>query len=148
MSFTGINESQVSEAIEKRASEMSNIPDLMMVTNSPMILKNEKNSIIGFDIKFGEYVTKTLAISGYDGKLRLNQDDNDEIKQLLTEGIARGWSIKAGNKVSEIISCIGHGSCVETKPDNHSALAALEMYGIGEMTNSGYGDVYFTGGRI
>lgn len=152
VAFSEISESQVSDVIKKRASEISNISNLMMVTNSPMILMNEASSIIGFGTEFGnrfdECATKTLAFSGYEGKLHFDLYNNDQVKQLLNEGIARGWSIKNGNKVSEVKPCIGHGSCAEITSNNYSALAALEVYGIGEMTNSGYGDVYFTGGQI
>ena len=147
VAFTEINESPIDAVIDKRVSELSKVSNLMMVTNSPMVIINDKSSIIGFESKFDEYVAKTLAFSGYDGALRFKQDKN-MIKQRITKGIAGGWSIKYGNKVSEIIPCIGHGSCVEITVDNHKALAALELFGVGEMTNRGYGDVYFTGGRI
>ena len=39
---------------------------------------------------------------------------------------------------------IASGSCVGISGDAQ-ALSALEVYGIGEMTNCGYGDVYITG---
>jgi len=152
VAFSDIHESQISDVIEKRANEISEISNLMMVANSPMILMNQDSSIIGFGTEYGnifnECATKTLTFSGYEGKLQFNLDNNDQVKQLLNEGIARGWSIKNDNKVSEVKPCIGHGSCAEITSNNHSALAALEVYGVGEMTNSGYGDVYFTEGKI
>lgn len=148
VAFTEMKESPVDDVINKRANELSQISNLMMVTNSPMIIRDDENSpVIGFDSHFCDYASKTFALSGHDGVLQLKRDEK-VIKQLITKGIAAGWSIKCGNKVPEIIFCIGHGSCVEIDADNFKALAALEVFGVGEMTNSGYGDVYFTEGSI
>ena len=144
VAFTQMKESPVDEVIKNRANELSQISSLMMVTNSPMIIRDDEIPIIGFDSQFCDLASKTFALSGHDGVLQLKHD----VKQRITGGIAAGWSIKYENRVPEIIFCIGHGSCVEITADNLEALAALEVFGVGEMTNSGYGDVYFTGGRI
>ncbi|MCK5267165.1 MAG: hypothetical protein KAR07_03275, partial [Spirochaetes bacterium] len=155
VAFTDMKESPVDDVINKRANELSNISNLTMVTNSPMIIRDDNESpIIGFDPYFCDYALKTFKFSGYDGVLQLKYDkdvikpNEKVIKQWMTKGIAAGWSIKYKNRVPEIISCIGHGSCVEIYSDNFEALAALEVYGVGEMTNSGYGDVYFMEGNI
>ena len=142
VAFTDLKESHVDDVIENRANELSQISKLIMVTNSPMIIKDGEVPIIGFDSHFCDYASKTFALSGHDGVLKLKLD-NDVTKQRITKGIASGWSIKNKNKVSEIIFCIGNGSCVEIDADTFKALAALEVFGVGEMTNSGYGDVYF-----
>ncbi|MEA1985254.1 MAG: RAMP superfamily CRISPR-associated protein [Euryarchaeota archaeon] len=147
VAFTNITETPVSEVIRKRSSEISGIRNVMMVTNSPMILRNDDMSVIGFGDRFEEYAAKTSVSGNSSGTCIIEQGEEDQVKQRLTEGIARGWSIKDGNKVSEIIPCIGHGSCVMVR-GNPEVLAILEMYGVGEMTNSGYGDVYFMGGQI
>jgi CRISPR/Cas system CSM-associated protein Csm3 (group 7 of RAMP superfamily) len=154
VAFTEMKESPVDDVINKRANELSQISNLMMVTNSPMIIRDNEIPIIGFDFQFCNHASKTFALSGYDGVLQLKYDEDvikpDEkvIKQRITKGIAAGWSIKYKNRVPEIISCIGPGSCVEIDANNFKALAALEVFGVGEMTNSGYGDVYFMEGSI
>ncbi|MCG7850081.1 MAG: hypothetical protein MIO93_13020, partial [ANME-2 cluster archaeon] len=147
VAFTEMNKSSVDDVINKRANELSQISNLVMVTNSPMIIRDGKIPIIGFDSQFCDSAAKTFALSGHDGVLRLKHD-KDVIKQRITKGIAAGWSIKHENRVPEIISCIGPGSCVEIDANNFKALAALEVFGVGEMTNSGYGDVYFMEGSI
>lgn len=147
VAFTEMKESPVDDVIENRANELSQISNMMMVTNSQMIIRDdEKCPVIGFDAQFCDSASKTFALSGHDGVLRLN--DENVIKQRITKGIAAGWSIKHKNRVPEIISCIGHGSCVEIDANNFKVLAALEVFGVGEMTNSGYGDVYFMEGSI
>jgi hypothetical protein len=40
------------------------------------------------------------------------------------------------------------GSCLNITSYDPELLAYLEIYGIGEMINSGYGDVYFMEGKI
>ena len=147
VAFTEMKESPVDDVINKRANELSQISNLMMVANSPMIIRDDKIPIIGFDPHFCDYASETFALSGHDGILRLKHD-KDVVKQRITKGMAAGWSIKYKNRVPEIISCIGPGSCAEIDADNFKALAALEVFGVGEMTNSGYGDVYFTEGSI
>ncbi|HUT63485.1 MAG TPA: RAMP superfamily CRISPR-associated protein [Anaerolineae bacterium] len=148
VAFTEMKKIPVDDVINKRANELSQISNLMMVTNSPMIIRDDKKCpVIGFDSHFCDYASKTFALSGHDGVLRL-KDDEHVIKQRITKGIAAGWSIKHENRVPEIIFCIGHGSCVEIDANNFKALAALEVFGVGEMTNSGYGDVYFMEGNI
>ncbi len=148
VAFTDMTETPVDDVIQKRSSEISDIRNVMMVANSPMILKNDTLSVIGFGDRFEEYAAKVSTSGNLSVTCIIEQGEKeDQVKQRLTEGIARGWSIKDRNKVSEIIPCIGHGSCVMIKGDPE-VLATLEMYGVGEMTNSGYGDVYFMEGQI
>jgi len=155
VAFAEMKVSPVDDVIEKRANELSQISNLMMVANSPMIIRDDnKSPVIGFNSHFCDSASKTFALSRHDGLLQLKHDedvikpDDKVINQRITKGIAAGWSIKHNNRVPEIISCIGHGSCVEIDSDNFRALAALEVFGVGEMTNSGYGDVYFMEGNI
>lgn len=152
IAFTELKETPVSELIEHRASEISEIKNPLLVTNSPLILRDNNISIIGFGAVsehdlFLESVKKTLTQRGFPGSVTVSYIDGKP-KQRVSEGVAKGWSLKDGNSASEVIPCTGAGSCAEVVYDKPEALAALEVYGIGEMTNSGYGDVYFTGGRI
>lgn len=147
VTFQNFKEKPVAELIEERAHNLSGIDNLLMVTNSPMILKDEEKSIVGFAGKFEDYVSIVKELSGHNGIFKIISGQ-DIVEQRITEGIARGWSIKEGNKVSEIIPCIGHGSCLKIHGHDPKVLAAMEVYGVGEMTNSGYGDVYFSEGRI
>lgn len=146
VTFKNIKETPVSELIEERASNLFGINNLLMVTNSPMILRDEDKSFIGFGNKFEDYISVVTELSGHNGIFKI-RDDNNTLTQRITEGIARGWSIE-GNTVSAIIPCIGHGSCLKINSFDPKLLAAMEVYGIGEMTNSGYGDVYFSEGQI
>lgn len=151
VAFSGFRETSLSELIEQKASKISGMENVMLVTNSPMIIRNGNDSVIGFDSSFEGYVSKISDISEYNGTFTLQATDQPgsqvSVLQRMTRGIARGWSIKNGNKVSKIITCIGSGSCVMVDGDPH-VLAALGTYGAGEMINSGYGDVYFMEGTI
>jgi hypothetical protein len=111
----------------------------LLVVNSQLILRNGNESIIGFDKTFKEYSSNILNSIGVTGKI-----DFAENTGKISSGIARGWSLKDKNSLSELIPCIGAGSCINVSGDAQ-ALAALEAYGIGEMINCGYGDVYVTG---
>jgi len=155
VAFKNFKETPVSEVIEERASKISEFSEKLLVTNSSLLLKqdkNSKNSFIGFgelsgENPFSEAVRKTLAQRQIKGSL-LVKTDNGKPKQRITESLAGGWSIKHGNKATGLVPCTGPGSCVEIESKSPKALAALEVYGIGERTNCGYGDVYFIGGRI
>ena len=152
VAFTDLKETPVSELIEHRSSEIAEIKETLLVTNSPLILRKGNSSFIGFGATaeedlFSEAVKKTLVQRSFSGSVAVKFTDGNP-KQRISEGIARGWSLKDGNSASEVIPCTGPGSCAEIVSDDSSTLAALEVYGVGEMTNSGYGDVYFTGGRV
>lgn len=147
VTFEKFIERPLSELIEARAKELSEYKNMLMVTNSPMILRDEEKSIIGFESIFEKYVSDGSIFFGYNDIFNI-RDENGIAVQRITEGIARGWSIKEGNKVAEIIPCIGHGSCLKINTYDPKMLAATEIYGIGEMTNSGYGDVYFSEVKI
>lgn len=152
VAFTSLKETPVSELIEKRASEIAENKETLLVTNSPLILRKGNSSIIGFGATtegdlFLEAVNNTFMQRGFSGSVAVKYAEGNP-KQRISEGIAGGWSLKYGNSESEVIPCTGSGSCAEVVYDRPEALAALEVYGIGEMTNSGYGDVYFTGGQV
>lgn len=144
--ISDIKEMPVSEIIEIREHEIADISDKLLVANSQMILKQQDESVIGFDSIFLEYASKSSKMSGNDALLRFS--DKDGPYQKVVGGIARGWSIKNGNKVSDIIPCIGQGSVAAITSGDNRTLAALEVYGVGEMINSGYGDVYIMGGVL
>jgi len=143
VAIKNFKENQVNEIINKREREIANLSSTVIVANSPIILRLAENSVIGFDTVFSEYASKTSAYAGYDLSLQLSDK-----YQRISEAFAGGWSIKYGNRVSEIIPCIGHGSCAMISANDSKALASLEVYGVGEMTNSGYGDVYIMEGDL
>ncbi|RNI11914.1 hypothetical protein EFE42_09825 [Methanohalophilus sp. RSK] len=145
VTFSNFNATPASDMIQEKASNILQFKNAMMVTNSPMILRDGETSIIGFDENFEQYVSKSCDICATQGNFKIVSGDKGS--QKLNEGIARGWSIKEGNKVSEIIPCIGMGSCAVVEGDPE-VMATLEVYGIGEMINSGYGDVYFMEGHL
>ncbi|MDK2833799.1 MAG: hypothetical protein PWR29_838 [Methanolobus sp.] len=151
VAFSDLKEKPVNDIIHERAKELSDKSNLMMVTNSSMILKDENNSVIGFDSTFKDYISKFCSLRGYKDDFNVlfhGQEAGSGLpRQIITRGVARGWSLKNGNRVSEIVRCIGPGSCLMVR-GNPELLAALEIYGIGEMTNSGYGDVYFMEGQV
>lgn len=138
--FDVMEKSDLKLNINKRVEEISRMNSRLLVVNSQMILKKGDESIIGFDDTFKEYCSKTLNSIGMNGKISF--DDPPDAKISLST--ARGWSYKHQNSLSELIPCIGYGSCVKVSGDTE-ALAALEAYGIGEMINCGYGDVYVMG---
>ncbi len=143
--FSDLQERSVADIIEERKAAISDLNEVMLVSNSQLILKKGGGSVIGFDDTFEEYSSKVPHLNS-GGICQVSCDDNGP-RQRLSRGTARGWSIKNENKVSEIIKCIGSGSCVQVKGDPED-LAIMEVYGVGEMTNSGYGDVYFMEARI
>lgn len=141
-----IKEKPVSEVLDARENEIGSMSDKLLVTNSQMVLMQNEQSVVGFNSTFNEYASKTSKLSGNDSILELS--DENESHQKVVGGIARGWSIKNGNKVSDIIPCIGHGSVAAIKSADDRNLAAIELYGVGEMINSGYGDLYVMEGEL
>ncbi|MBU4076098.1 MAG: hypothetical protein KKD46_06690 [Euryarchaeota archaeon] len=125
--------------MQKRADEISAIGKKLLVANSQMVLRNGEDSVIGFDDTFKKYAEMTLNSMGIKGKIDIVRDN-----ARIARSIARGWSLKNQNSLSSLITCIASGSCVGISGDAQ-ALSALEVYGVGEMTNCGYGDVYITG---
>ncbi len=140
--FDIVERSDLNTKTAKRAEEISTMKSRLLVANSQMILTKDGESIIGFDDAFKEYAGKTLHAIGMNGKIDIDLND-----AKVSSSIARGWSFKNQNSVSELTHCIGHGSCVRVSGDGE-ALAALEAYGIGEMINCGYGDVYIIGDMV
>lgn len=93
---------------------------------------------MGFDETFKKYSHDILTSIGVNGKIEFNENTGK-----ISSSIAAGWSLKDKNSLSDLIPCLGIGSCISVSGDAR-ALAALESYGIGEMINCGYGDVYVT----
>jgi CRISPR/Cas system CSM-associated protein Csm3 (group 7 of RAMP superfamily) len=138
--FDRIETIDVNTRIEERAEELGDTANPLLVANSQMILKSNNNeSIIGFDETLDRYIKKTLQAAGVNSHVTPRHNT-----AKITQSIARGWSLKNQNTLSELIPCIGMGSCVRVEGEPR-ALAVLETYGIGEMTSCGYGDVYVTG---
>ncbi|MBE0521932.1 MAG: hypothetical protein IBX39_06665 [Candidatus Methanoperedenaceae archaeon] len=133
----------VEALIEKRAGVLSGAGSKLLVANSDMVIREGDYSIVGFDEHFLEYAQSTLESLGKNGIIKYSEP----VEAKVSEGTARGWSLKQKNSLSEIIRCIGAGSCVRISGDGE-AMAVLETFGIGEMINCGYGDVYFTGDAV
>jgi len=134
VAFTDFKETPVSELIEQRASEISEIKETLLVTNSPLILRKGDQSFIGFGATaeenlFSEVLKKALVQRSFSGSVAAKYTDGNP-KQRIFEGIAKGWSLKDGNRASEVIPCTGAGSCVEIVCDKPEVLAALEVYRI------------------
>lgn len=125
--------------IKRRIEEISMMKSKLLIVNSHMILKKGEESIIGFDDTFKEYSTNTLKSLGIEGNV-----DIDPSYEKVSSSITGGWSIKNRNSIAELIRCIEPGSCIKVSGDDN-ALAILETYGIGNMINCGYGDVYIIG---
>ncbi|MFQ6055191.1 MAG: RAMP superfamily CRISPR-associated protein [Methanosarcinales archaeon] len=135
IAFNNFNTETVDTIAETRANEISKIKNKLLVANSNIIFRNGNKSYIGFDkALFKKYANESLKIIGFQpSEFSLNN-------QSIKDGIARGWTLKYGNKVSELIPCIGMGSCVEIECDA-IVLSALEVIGIGSGIQCGYGEV-------
>jgi len=136
--FDHIEKSNLETKIKKRETEISMMKSKLLVVNSQLILRKGDETIIGFDT-FKEYASRTLRLLGSNGNIDVEQNE-----AKISSSIAAGWSLKHRNSLSELIPCIGPGSCVRVSGDS-MAIAALEFYGVGEMINCGYGDVYIIG---
>jgi len=119
-----------------------------LVANAPMILRKamadgKPGSSVGFDEVFlqraNECLTFIRQLTGISSGKVSYAGDTPAVS--LGRGFARGWSLEKNNTVDEIIPCISAGSTVEVKADPE-AIAVLEMFGIGDMTHCGYGQVY------
>ncbi|PKL59046.1 MAG: hypothetical protein CVV34_00045 [Methanomicrobiales archaeon HGW-Methanomicrobiales-5] len=137
--FDITGKTDMNEVLAKRTDEISKMSSKLLIVNSQMILRDGNESIIGFDETFLEYSSNVLKSIGLAGKINFVENTGK-----ISTGIARGWSLKNNNSLSELIPCINAGSCINVSGDAQ-ALSALEAYGIGEMINCGYGDVYVTG---
>src|SRR5574341_139171 len=88
--FDIMEKSDLKMKINKRAEEISGMNSRLLVVNSQMILKKDRESVIGFDDTFKEYCSKTLNSIGVNGKISF--DDPPDVKISLNT--ARGWSYK------------------------------------------------------
>lgn len=132
------------EIVKQRRIELEKLKGspATLVTNAPMILRNNGKSVIGFDDHpdqtFLKEANACLKSAQAKTELRLNPTG----KTSLGRDIARGWSLEKANPVDEIIPCIGPGSTIPIVVDDPGAITALEIFGIGDMTYCGYGQVY------
>jgi len=74
VAFTDFKETPVSELIEQRASEISEIKETLLVTNSPLILRKGDQSFIGFGATaeedlFSEALKKALVQRSFSGSV-------------------------------------------------------------------------------
>jgi len=135
-------DSQVSddEHIASRSSEFSKGDEYLLILNAPCILRSGANSTIGLDRSFFEAINKRLESRGYKGDIAPGSDPSP----YITRSVVRGWSLKNGNMVDEIVPATGPGSCIMVT-GSPSSLAALEVFGIGDMQSSGYGEMFVSG---
>ena len=137
--ITVTREEAVSELVESRAAGIADHTPVTLVANAPILIQEGDEAIIGFDHRFIGSVRQNLSVQGYGGdSIRFDA----EAQPRVTRGFVRGWSLKHGNTLDPVITCTGAGSCVRMTGDP-TALAALEVFGSGEMTGSGYGDMYW-----
>ncbi|MCA1917600.1 RAMP superfamily CRISPR-associated protein [Methanospirillum hungatei] len=125
------------EYIISRSSELSERDEHLLILNSPCILRTGVSSRIGIDQEFFETINQRLESKGYKGDLAPGSDPNP----YITRSVVRGWSLKNGNMVDEIVPATGPGSCMVVT-GSPASLAALEIYGIGDMQSSGYGELF------
>lgn len=128
------------EYIASRSADFSKGDEYFLILNAPCILRTGASSTIGLDRSFFESINKRLESKGYKGDIAPGSDPSP----YITRSVVRGWSLKNGNMVDEIIPATGPGSCIMVT-GSQSSLAALELYGVGDMQSSGYGEMFVSG---
>lgn len=137
ISFDDFRDQPLSGVIETRAKSFSGSGDVTLVANAPLILRQRDRSIIGFNEFFILSCRATLSSCSINEDISYAHPE----EYTVTADYARGWSLKYGNSVAELIPCTGGGSTVRIK-GSPVAIATLEAYGIGDQVNCGYGEVY------
>ena len=143
VAFENMRVNDLKEIIPQRRRELEahKGSPATLVTNAPMILRSEERSVIGFADAaqtFIAEVNRSLESAHAGAQLTLDPDR----KVSLGRDIARGWSLEKESPVDEIIPCISAGSTIPILLNDAGVIAALETFGIGEMTYCGYGQVY------
>jgi hypothetical protein len=128
------------EYIAKRAGNFSTEDEYLLILNAPCILRSGASSMIGIDMSFFEAINRRLESKGYKGDICPGSDP----APYITRSVVRGWSLKNGNMVDEIVPANGPGSCVVVS-GSPSSLAALEVYGVGDLQSCGYGEMFISG---
>ncbi|MDD1724402.1 MAG: RAMP superfamily CRISPR-associated protein [Methanospirillum sp.] len=132
---------QVKELVDRRSGEIGEQETHLLTLNSPCITRSHDRCIIGFGDEFFREANSRLASAGFSGDISPGADASPEI----TKALVRGWSLKNGNKVDEIVPATSPGSCI-TVEGSPQSLAALEVLGVGDLLSCGYGEVYISGG--
>jgi len=143
ITFEDLRSTSLNDVIREGESLLSRSNKATLVATAPMILRNGNVSRIGFDGLFVQRANEVLQFAGIHENIALSGNSDPHVTQV----IARGWSLKYGNTLSELIPCIGMGSSVNVTAAPH-ALATLEAYGIGEKINYGYGEIYVLPGMM
>lgn len=136
-------DSQISanEYIKTRSIEISREDKNLLTLNSPCVIRSGDEAIIGLDRSFFEEANRMLESRGYKGDVSLGQDPTP----FITKSVVRGWSLKNGNMVDEIVPATGPGSCIMVS-GSPASLAALEVFGSGDLLSCGCGELYISGG--
>ncbi len=127
------------DVIKKRAADLSGKDFCLLTLNAPCVLRSGKESYLGFDRRFFNAVNERLSLAGYTGDIS-PADGSSSMSRTLV----RGWSLKNGNMVDEIIPAMGPGSCTFVSGSPLS-LAALEVFGAGDLLSMGCGEMYIGG---
>lgn len=143
ISFEDLLSRNLADFVGQRREQLEplNGSNAVLVMNAPLILRNGNDSVIGFNDKnqtFQEKANAVLTTVHATTQLQLN----DQGKVTLGWDIARGWSLEKENPVDELIPCISAGSTIPICITDTGVIAALEVFGLGEMTYCGYGQVY------
>jgi hypothetical protein len=143
ISFGNLRSVSLNDAIREKESRISKSDKATLVATAPMILRNGSVSRIGFDDLFVQRANEVLQFAGIQENIALSSDPVPHV----APAIARGWSLKYGNTLSELVPCIGMGSSVNVTATSR-ALATLDAFGVGEKINYGYGEIYAISGVI
>ena len=114
-----------------------------LVLNSPGVFSDDSSThyYVGFDEQaMLRYVDRNLRMTGNKGEIVFMK------QQYIIPDFARGWSIEKRSNLDRIIPAVSQGSSVQVKISDDAIRASLVLFGLGEMTHMGYGDIYFTGG--
>lgn len=129
----------VDDMIQNRAQELSGMDSFLLTLNAPCIFRSENESHLGFDRHFFTAVNERLSMAGYTGDISPADGSS-----AMSRTLVRGWSLKNGNMVDEIIPALGPGSCTYVSGSPVS-LAALEVLGAGDLLSMGCGEMYIGG---
>ncbi|OPY38405.1 MAG: RAMP superfamily protein [Methanoregula sp. PtaU1.Bin051] len=143
ITFGNLRSAFLNDVIREKESRIPKSDKATLVATAPMILKNGNISRIGFDDLFIQRANEVLQVAGIQDTIALSEDPDPHV----TTTIARGWSLKYGNSLSELIPCIGMGSSANITATPR-ALATLDVFGIGEKINYGYGEIYVLPGVV
>ncbi|MHA1407927.1 MAG: RAMP superfamily CRISPR-associated protein, partial [Candidatus Heimdallarchaeaceae archaeon] len=113
----------------------------LLIANSEIIFQyDEKQNFIGFQ----EKIMKKYLQKSY--KLLYGQESSQfslkVFSQQIRESLARGWSISNSSHLDRLEPSIAPGSTCILELQNEKIQKAIQIFGLGEKINMGYGDIY------